>query len=175
MILSKMGDFREEIRKYTIKVKVRRAREKREKEKFWREFKQFIPVLLVLGKTYAWHFLIWLTRYFPFSLLSNFTWINYQNREVFQARCAIGDTGYLTGTYFEIEEFYKDDNFIFFKGKFKRVIKHSSRKMFIEGLGKIYGNGNIYLSDIEKGMQLLKINRESVLNRQYLSFASEKV
>jgi len=162
------------ISEYIKKTRARKDTEKREDEKFWREFKQSIQILFILGKTYLKHFIIWLTRYFPFSLLSKITWINYQNREAFQARCAIRDTGYFAGIYFEVEQFYKDDYFIFFEGKFEKVAKGSSRKVFMNGLGKIYGEGNIYLSNIEKGMKLIKINREVVLGRKYYSFISER-
>jgi hypothetical protein len=100
--------------------------------------------------------------------------MNYQNREVFQARCAIRDTGLMTGTYFQIEIFYKNDNFICFEGKFDSVFERLSKALFIKSLEKIYGEGNIYLSDKEKDMKLLKINREAALNRTYQDFISEK-
>lgn len=169
-----INDLRERIDRHNKKEQAKEAREKRKDEKFWLEVKQNLPVIIVLGKTYLRHFFVWLTQFPPFSLLSNFTWMNYENREAFQSRCAIRDTGYLNGIYFEVDQFYKDDNFVFFEGKFDKIAKGSSSKKFMQDLGRIYGEGNIYLSEMEKGMKLIKITREAALNRKYYSFISEK-
>ena len=167
-------DWREKRERHRKAERAKQAREARKEIKFCLEVKQNLQIAVALGKTYLRHFFVWLTQFPPFSLLSNFTWMNYENREAFQSRCAIRDTGFLAGIYFEVEEFYKDDNFVFFEGKFDKVIKGASGKTFMRGLGKIYGEENIYLSETERGMKLIKITREAALNRPYYSFLAEK-
>lgn len=129
--------------------------------------------LYILTKRYLTHLFIGLTRFFPFSLLSKLTWMNYQNREVYQAYCAIWDSEFFTGIHFNVDEFYKDENFVCFKGKFKKVAKGSSVKKFVGALGKIYGDGNVYVNNLSPAMFLLRINRNVALDRTYYSFLAE--
>ena len=113
---------------------------------------------------------IWLTKYFPFSILSSLTWINYENRDLVQASNLIRDTQLSTGMCFNVQRFYKDKYFLYFNGKFEKVIKNTTSETFINHLQKIYGQSNVYLSRFEKGVQLIKINREVALGTKYYDF-----
>lgn len=80
----------------------------------------------------------------------------------------------MTGRLFQVDFFYKDDNFVYFDGHFDKEKWGVSKQDFLNNLEKIYGEGNIYLSDIQKG-QRIKINREAIMNRKYYSFIHDKL
>ena len=86
-----------------------------------------------------------LTKYFPFSLISNRWYLHYKNSDILCVWDVLSDTLTKTGTYFHVVSAKKDKYFVYMNGEFESKPKEKEINKFISIVEKKFGNGNVFL------------------------------
>ncbi|GEM_PF-6326240 len=109
---------------------------------------------IVIGLTY-------LTRYFPFSLISEKYFFHYQNRDLTKVWDFIEDKSLGSGTYFSIKSVERDNYMFYFEGFFSYP-KKERISAFFEKLRKKFGENNVYINQINRKRYRINFIKDAI-------------
>jgi len=103
-----------------------------------------------------------LTKYFPFSLISDRWYLHHKNSDILSVWDALSDALAKTGTYFHVISAKKDEYFVYMNGEFEGKPKKEKIGKFISIVEKKFGAGNVFLRPQDNKLYSIKVTKASV-------------
>ena len=158
-------NFEKELDKSVKEIKDRKAREKLEDEKLWKEFKGGFIVLfqlfLLTFLKFAEKAITAISYVFPFSFLLRNNRFHHYRKPFMDTWNELIETNRKSKTNFHIKSAYEDQYFYNYVGEFEGDNSKKNIENYIKTLKDKY-KGNVFMQNYGQGLKNIKIIRDVV-------------